>query len=64
MSDGGKGSSPRPYSLGQNEFGKRWDAIFKRVVPEGARICQRCGQAISSDPRDIHTCTPKASVHA
>ena len=30
MSDGGKGSSPRPFSVTQEEYSKRWDAIFRR----------------------------------
>lgn len=28
MSNGGKGSSPRPYSVSQEEFANNWDAIF------------------------------------
>lgn len=28
MSDGGKGSSPRPYSVNQDQFANNWDAIF------------------------------------
>jgi hypothetical protein len=28
MSDGGKGSSPRPFSVDQTTFGSNWDAIF------------------------------------
>ena len=34
MSDGGKGSAPRPYSVTQEEYDKRWDAIFGKDVPE------------------------------
>lgn len=30
MSDGGKGSSPRPFSVTQEEYAKRWDMIFGR----------------------------------
>jgi hypothetical protein len=30
MSDGGKGSAPRPFSVTQEEYAKRWDAIFQR----------------------------------
>ncbi len=26
----GKGSSPRPYSVSQNQFASNWDAIFKK----------------------------------
>jgi hypothetical protein len=29
-SDGGKGSSPRPFSVAQAEYEARWDAIFGR----------------------------------
>ena len=28
MSDGGKGSSPRPYSVDQKTFADNWEAIF------------------------------------
>jgi hypothetical protein len=33
-SDGGKGSSPRPFSVSQEEYDKRWDAIFGRDLEE------------------------------
>jgi hypothetical protein len=33
-SDGGKGSSPRPFSISQDEYEKRWDAIFQRDLKE------------------------------
>jgi len=29
-SDGGKGSSPRPFSISEEEYARRWDAIFGR----------------------------------
>ena len=28
MSDGGKGSAPRPYSVSQSDYDARWEAIF------------------------------------
>ena len=28
MSDGGKGSKPRPFSVSQQEYDNRWDNIF------------------------------------
>ena len=34
MSDGGKGSSPRPFSVSQDEYEKRWDAIFQRDLKQ------------------------------
>ena len=36
MSDGGKGSSPRPYSVSNQEYAERWDAIFNREKQEKA----------------------------
>ena len=34
MTDGGKGSKPRPFSVSQEEYDKRWDAIFGRDIEE------------------------------
>lgn len=34
MSDGGKGSTPRPKSVSQAEWENRWDAIFGRDNPD------------------------------
>lgn len=34
MSDGGKGSRPRPLSVSQQEYDTRWDAIFGRDLSE------------------------------
>lgn len=34
MSDGGKGSTPRPFSISQQEYDTRWDAIFGRDIKE------------------------------
>ena len=34
MSDGGKGSKPRPFSVTQHEYDNRWDAIFGRDLQE------------------------------
>ncbi len=30
MSDGGKGSRPRPFSVDQKTFDNNWDTIFKK----------------------------------
>ncbi len=32
-SDGGKGSSPRPFSVSNEEYAQRWDAIFGKDKP-------------------------------
>ena len=51
-SDGGKGSSPRPFSVSQAEYDARWDAIFGRDVEdyeqsedeeEDSLQCPACG---------------------
>jgi hypothetical protein len=34
MSDGDKGSSPRPYSVSQETFGNNFDAIFRKKTPK------------------------------
>ncbi len=34
MSDGGKGSKPRPLSVSEAEYATRWDAIFGRDKSE------------------------------
>ena len=30
----GKGSAPRPFSVSDEEYQKRWDAIFQRDIKE------------------------------
>lgn len=48
MSDGGKGSAPRPFSVSNEEYANRWDAIFgkdlnneqddvSKILPEGTQ---------------------------
>ncbi len=34
MLDSGKGSSPRPFSVSNEEYAKRWDLIFGRDLDE------------------------------
>jgi hypothetical protein len=34
MSDGGKGSKPRPFSVTQEEYDNRWDNIFSRDLKD------------------------------
>ena len=34
MSDGGKGSSPRPFSVDQKTFGNNFDEIFRKKTPK------------------------------
>lgn len=49
MGDGGKGSSPRPFSVSQDQFAANWDAIFgkkkKTAEVENARCyCYNCNE--------------------
>lgn len=34
MLDGGKGSSPRPYSVDQKTFADNWEKIFSKKTPK------------------------------
>lgn len=49
MSDGGKGSSPRPFSVSREEYDNRFEAIFGRKnkmqvrVKENADEIGKCG---------------------
>ena len=54
MSDGGKGSNPRPISVSNEEYANRWEAIFgrdqistkakqERALDEMVRISQEMG---------------------
>ena len=55
-SDGGKGSTPRPFSVSEQEYADRWNAIFGRdkveEIVEGAkkylREQQRTEESIKS----------------
>jgi hypothetical protein len=38
MSDGGKGSTPRPLSVSNEEYATRWDAIFGRDLKENQKV--------------------------
>lgn len=49
MSDGGKGSAPRPYSVTQDQFANNWDAIFgkkksKESVAKPSCYCYNCNK--------------------
>lgn len=49
MSDGGKGSAPRPYSVSQEQFANNWDAIFgkkskEQTVAKYDCFCYNCNK--------------------
>ena len=41
MSDGGKGSSPRPFSVDKKTFDDNWDRIFKKKEEQNCGIAQQ-----------------------
>ena len=48
MSDGGKGSKPRPFSVTQEEYANRWDAIFQRDLPKEEKPKDRKSTRLNS----------------
>jgi hypothetical protein len=58
MSDGGKGSSPRPYTVSKEEFDKSFDTIFGQAQPKHCAICNKlpswctCGVSIDIKPAE------------
>ena len=38
MSDGGKGSKPRPYSVPQDQFASNWDTIFGKKKQDNTGV--------------------------
>jgi len=52
MSDGGKGSKPRPFSVDQKTFDDNWDKIFKKEkdpLKEMDRVSDECGDYITNE---------------
>ena len=41
MSDGGKGDSPRPYSVSQDKFASNWELTFSKRNPKELEDAQR-----------------------
>jgi hypothetical protein len=58
MSDGGKGSKARPYSVSQQEYEKRWDYIFSRDL-EDAKLEDEAFDAIKDQQVIDNTGTDK-----
>ena len=56
----GKGSSPRPFSVSQEEYDTRWDAIFSKDLK-----CDKCGKttcphAVDSNKECVYTNTTQS----
>jgi hypothetical protein len=55
----GKGSSPRPFNVSNQEYANRWDAIFgkdnekenKEKALESDRQCDPCDSGSSDNPK-------------
>ena len=52
MSDGGKGSNPRPYSVDKKTYDDNWDAIFKKKKDKPCGNCDAC-KCNKEDKKDI-----------
>jgi len=55
MSDGRKGSSPRPFVISKEEFNEKWNEIFGEK-PILVGYCNTCGKKFSwceCEPRDL-----------
>jgi len=48
MSDGGKGSKPRPFSVTQDEFNNNWDRIFRKKDEKEPSKTNQAGQPVES----------------
>ena len=49
MSDGGKGSKPRPFSVAQDEYNNRWDAIFARDLQKEEELKKKLMNQIEAE---------------
>lgn len=51
MSDGGKGSKPRPFSVSQEEYAASWERVFKPVMDQYSDLPSP--EAYKNDYQDI-----------
>lgn len=63
MSDGGKGSKPRPFSVSQDEYDKRWDAIFQRDLPKEEKPKSDYQDVLSTEECALQALTDFAQEH-
>ena len=54
MSDGGKGSKPRPYAIPKEEFDNRWDLIFKQTKTDkiGDKVVKQIEESLQNGTED------------
>lgn len=54
MSDGGKGSKPRPFSVSDIEYADRWDAIFaKDKKPELREVVEHSSDEMLTSEKHL-----------
>lgn len=53
MSDGGKGSKPRPYSVSQDKFADNWDIIFSKKNEKQANQTGKINQSSKPGGMDV-----------
>lgn len=53
MSDGGKGSKPRPYSVDQDQFSKNWNLIFGKKNEKVSEQTSEANQSSESGGLDV-----------
>jgi hypothetical protein len=51
MSHGGKGDTPRPYSVDQNTFASNWEATFGKKKSEESSSKENTESEVSSDKK-------------
>jgi hypothetical protein len=49
MSDGGKGSKSRPFSVTQDEYNNRWDAIFGRDLKKEEELKEKLSKQLEAE---------------
>jgi hypothetical protein len=55
MSDGGKGSAPRPLSIPKEEFDNRWDQIFKQPKTDkiGDKVVKQVEESLQNGTNQV-----------
>ena len=49
MSDGGKGSKSRPFSVTQDEYNNRWDTIFGRDLKKEEELKEKLSKQLEAE---------------
>ena len=49
MNEGGKGCKPRPFSVTQDEYDNRWDAIFNKNKEDKEEVVENSEEKLSEE---------------